>query len=196
MRDFGIGIYRIISPSGKIYIGQTWNSRKRFSNYKNLYCKTQIKLYNSFKKYGFNNHNIEIIHELPEDVSQDIMDNYEKLYVEQYKSCCVELMNLREPGSRGKHSEESKKKMRDNWNRPIPTDKIKEKISSSLKQYYKENGPPNQKKTVQMDKDSNVLKVWESAREAAKALNITYKNISQVVNGHRPTYKGYKWKLI
>lgn len=195
MRDYGIGIYKITSPSGKVYIGQTWDSKKRFSNYKNLYCKTQIKLYNSLKKYGFDNHIVEIIHELPEDVTQEVMDNYEGLYISQYKSC-GELMNLREPGSRGKHSEESKRRMSEVWNRPTKSKEEKTRISDSLRNYYKENISLNRKKVVQTDLQGNIIKTWNSSREAAKELNINYKNISHVVNGYRPTYKGYKWKLL
>ena len=30
------GIYKIISPSNKIYVGQSWNIEKRFKKYKNL----------------------------------------------------------------------------------------------------------------------------------------------------------------
>lgn len=58
-----IGIYKITSPSGKIYIGQTINSIKRFNKYSSLNCKGQPRLYNSFLKYGYINHSIEMIKE-------------------------------------------------------------------------------------------------------------------------------------
>jgi predicted acyltransferase (DUF342 family) len=48
-----VGIYKIISPSGKIYIGQTSNWIKRVKKYSRVDCKGQVKLYNSLKKYGF-----------------------------------------------------------------------------------------------------------------------------------------------
>lgn len=47
-----IGIYKITSPSGKIYIGQSVNIERRFLDYKKSLKKSQIKLYNSIKKYG------------------------------------------------------------------------------------------------------------------------------------------------
>lgn len=56
-----IGIYKITSPSGKIYIGQSKNIYYRFQKYKYLICKSQIKLYRSLKKYGVNNHSYEIV---------------------------------------------------------------------------------------------------------------------------------------
>lgn len=57
------GIYKITSPSGKVYVGESINIRKRFLKYKNLNCKYQIKLYNSLNKYGYENHIFEVIEE-------------------------------------------------------------------------------------------------------------------------------------
>lgn len=56
-----IGIYKIISPSGKIYIGKSIDIEKRFNQYKTLHCKFQRRLYNSLKKYGAENHKFEVI---------------------------------------------------------------------------------------------------------------------------------------
>ena len=60
---YKIGIYKITSPSNKIYIGQSRNIDKRFLKYKRLICERQVKLYNSFIKYGVNEHIFEIIEE-------------------------------------------------------------------------------------------------------------------------------------
>ena len=57
------GIYKYTSPSGKIYIGSSKNINKRITYYKSESCKNQTKLYNSFKKYGYENHIFEIIEE-------------------------------------------------------------------------------------------------------------------------------------
>ena len=57
-----IGIYKIESPSGKIYVGQSINIEYRFKSYLKMFrCKNQIKLFNSFQKYGPENHIFEII---------------------------------------------------------------------------------------------------------------------------------------
>ena len=106
-----VGIYKIESPSGKIYIGQSWNIEFRFNQYKQLKCKRQLSLYNSLIKYGFDNHVINVIHELPADISQEVIDIYEIIYWKQYKDLNHNMLNIRQPGSRGKHSEETKKKM-------------------------------------------------------------------------------------
>ena len=58
-----MGIYKIINPKGKIYIGQSINIEKRFRGYFKMYCFNQPRLFNSLKKYGCNNHTFEIIEE-------------------------------------------------------------------------------------------------------------------------------------
>ena len=57
------GIYKITSPSGKIYIGQSRNIERRWYKYRREYPKKQHRLVNSFKKYGVENHIFEIIEE-------------------------------------------------------------------------------------------------------------------------------------
>jgi predicted GIY-YIG superfamily endonuclease len=54
-------IYKITSPSGKIYIGITKDINRRFKSYEKLRCKNQIFLYNSILKYGWENHIKEIL---------------------------------------------------------------------------------------------------------------------------------------
>ena len=102
-----VGIYKITSATDKIYIGQSWNINKRFREYKNLYCSKQLKIYNSIIKHGWKNHKFEIIHQLPSDISQNVMDGYEIFYWQQYKDCGFDMLNIREPGSQGKHDQET-----------------------------------------------------------------------------------------
>ena len=56
-----IGIYKITSPSNKVYIGQSINIKKRFNQYKWSKAKQQPILHNSFLKYGVKNHVFEIV---------------------------------------------------------------------------------------------------------------------------------------
>lgn len=58
-----IGIYKITSPTGRIYIGQSVDIESRFKSYYYLSCKTQRVLYNSLKKHGVENHLFEVIEE-------------------------------------------------------------------------------------------------------------------------------------
>ena len=104
-------IYKITSPSGKVYIGQTWNWKIREGFYRTLNCKTQTGIYRSLLKYGYENHIVKILCELPIDVTQDVLDNYEIVYWEFYRDCGTKLLNCREPGRGGKFSEVSKQKL-------------------------------------------------------------------------------------
>lgn len=56
-----IGIYKITSPIGKVYIGQSTDIENRKKAYEKGACKNQTKLYHSILKYGFDNHKFEII---------------------------------------------------------------------------------------------------------------------------------------
>ena len=106
-----IGIYKITSPTGKVYIGQSINIEKRFKNYKVLQnCKGQFKLYNSFLKYGINNHNFEII----EECNIDLLNERERYWQDYYKCIDINGLNLKLTNTldkSGKLSEELKLKL-------------------------------------------------------------------------------------
>jgi len=104
-----IGIYKIVNPLNRVYIGQSLDLNRREKDYKNKHCKTQRIVYNSILKYGWKSHTFEIIHELPSDINQYTLNQYEIFYWQMYKDIGTKLMNIREPGSNGKLSEETKK---------------------------------------------------------------------------------------
>lgn len=56
-------IYKITSPTGKIYIGKTIKLKLRIDYYRRLKCKKQKIIYNSLLKYGFSGHTFDIIYE-------------------------------------------------------------------------------------------------------------------------------------
>jgi group I intron endonuclease len=95
------GIYLIKSPSARNYIGQSRNINKRWHNYDKKSTASQPLLNRSFIKYGKGSHTFTILHSLPKDVSQDIMNTYEILYMELYKNVGKGLLNSREGGSNG-----------------------------------------------------------------------------------------------
>jgi len=104
-----IGIYKITSPSGRIYIGQSINIEKRFRYYKRITCVQQPKLYNSLKKYGINNHLFEIINECDLNNLNDMERYYQELY-----NCIDKGLNCMLTKSKhfnGNHSKETKLKM-------------------------------------------------------------------------------------
>jgi len=57
------GIYKITSPTGRVYIGESKNIYYRWSKYESLTCRDQKGLYSSLLKHGVLNHTFEIIEE-------------------------------------------------------------------------------------------------------------------------------------
>jgi hypothetical protein len=128
-----IGIYKITSPSNKIYIGQSWDISKRFSFYKGLHCKEQPRIYNSLLKYGIENHKFEILIELRKNIEQQYLDRYEQYFMNYFRDKGFELMNLKEAGSYGKHLKETKEKISKSCKGIKKSEETKEKISKSRK---------------------------------------------------------------
>ena len=83
-----IGIYKVTSPSGKTYIGQSVDIERRFKHYANLNnIKGQIKVYHSMKKYGYENHTFEMI----EECTLDELDSREIYWISYYQSNIIGL---------------------------------------------------------------------------------------------------------
>lgn len=103
------GIYKITNPNGKIYIGQSIDLADRKKSYKRLHCNRQPKLYNSIKKYGWENHNFEIV----SFCNSEELNELEKYYINLFN--CFDTghgLNLMEGGgAQGKRSIETRKKM-------------------------------------------------------------------------------------
>jgi group I intron endonuclease len=89
------GIYKIESPSGKVYIGQSIDIEKRrlqYSIIKNV--ERQPLIERSILKHGFNNHTFSVVHELPADVTKDVLTEYERIYMDQHRECGVGMLNI------------------------------------------------------------------------------------------------------
>lgn len=105
-----IGIYKITSPSKKVYIGQSINIEMRFGKYKGLHCKNQILLYNSFVKYGFENHLFEILCEC--EVLE--LNDKERYYQDLHSAMGIKGLNCfltKSSDKSGKLSEQIKTKI-------------------------------------------------------------------------------------
>ena len=106
-----VGIYKITSPTGKVYIGQSTNIEQRFQYYKKLNCVQQVKLFRSLQKYKPENHNFEII----EECEESRLNLRERYWQEQYDVLNREKgLNLRYTkinSKSGTMSEETKARM-------------------------------------------------------------------------------------
>jgi len=104
------GIYKITSPTDKIYVGESSNLNNRCKRYLNPNkIKGQKGIYNSILKYGSESHKIEIL----ELCDEDILLERERYYQEFFNSI-EEGLNCFYTGTKDKkkkHSEGTKKLM-------------------------------------------------------------------------------------
>jgi group I intron endonuclease len=139
-----IGIYKIVNPKGKIYIGQSTNIKNRFNQYK-MIDKSCIgpKLLNSLVKYGYENHIINVI----EECSLEELDykefTHKQRILEEVGWKEVLFLQLKDKQG-GKRSQQTKDKIR---------------MSSIGK---------NSKKIFQFDLKGNFIKEWSSIVEAER----------------------------
>ena len=133
-----VGIYKITSPTGCIYIGQSINITRRWAEYSKLKgCGKNTRLINSLKKYGFENHKFEILHQCKIEELNDL----EIFYIKYYDSFNTEHgLNLHSGGSNHIISDETKLKQSEShigqkaWNKGIKrTDEEKKAHSLKMK---------------------------------------------------------------
>lgn len=128
-----IGIYKITSPSGRIYIGQSINiERRRIGYSKGQNLKGQPILLNSIEKYGWIEHIFEIIEEC--DVL--LLNERERYWQDFYNSLTPNGMNCLLTSSitqSGKMSEEIKDKIRKAQTGKILSQETKDKIREGNK---------------------------------------------------------------
>lgn len=154
------GIYKITSPSGKIYIGQSIDIEKRWEWYKKIRCKSQIKLYNSLNKYGWDQHISEIIEECN---SNELLER-ETYWKNYYKVLEIPSLCCRIDGKGGKLSKETK-----------------QKISFSSKGISRNKGIPKSKEHKVKMSEAVCNRIYTSERLENMRLGMVGKNIKKVI---------------
>lgn len=169
-----IGIYKIISPSKKVYIGQSKNIEKRFSSYKCLGCKSQTHIYNSLKKYGVKKHKFEIIHQC--EVSE--LNDLEIYYIDIYQSFNSNFgLNLRSGGKcKINVSDETKAKLSNSRKGRVMSEKTKD----ILRQYRMNQIDPTITRKVI---NNNTGEIYNSIKEVAIMLNLKYTTFKMMMYG-------------
>lgn len=204
------GIYKLTSPSGKVYIGQTVQLNARLNKYKNGHIKNQSYIYNAIKKYDFDNFIVEILYETKKKYNHlnIMLDVLEKKFIKFYKSNNPEFgYNLMSGGTNGyRHSEETKRKISVKRKEYLSIDENIEKLKQSMvgrkkPEYTKERSKKISEALTkrfiiieQYTLDGIYLRDWNGATEVEKELNIKKSNICKVLKGERKTTGGYIWK--
>lgn len=146
------GIYKITSPTSRVYIGQSVNIKKRFRDYRCLNCKKQPALFNSLTKHSSKNHIFEIIEECPKELL-----NKRERYWQDFYDVLKNGLNcvLTESNSLPFIISESTKLLK----------------SQSRIKFNLENTKEN---IYQFDLEGNLLKIWKNRTE----VKLFYKNIN------------------
>ena len=102
-------VYKLTAPNDKEYVGQSVEYENRMKEHKRS-CGGCRKLNASIKKYGFPNFNREI---LAENLMAGLeLDSAEIYYISYHNTQSPNGLNLKSGGAGGRHSEESKQRMR------------------------------------------------------------------------------------
>lgn len=195
-----IGIYKITSPTGKVYIGQSINIEARLKQYKNSDCKRQIKLHRSLLKYGSEKHNFEIICECLEYE----LNEKERYYQDIFECIGKNGLNCKLTASSdrsGKHSEETKLKIKEANNRLKIWVGRKHKPESILKmsESSKNQSLETRKKISQANKgkkNSEFNKEASRIRMIGNKYTLGFKHSKETIDKMKIDRKGINQKLI
>lgn len=221
-----IGIYKITNPNCKIYIGQSINIEKRFDRYKKGDCIAQYALFSSLIKYGWVNHNFEILEEC--NISQ--LDTRERYYQNLYNVLGENGLNCIIIGSDGVkqiYSAESIEKMSDKAKKRTISEarkshqskmlkgikhtdehKLKISLANKGKDHWWHKGKPtsdyqklqaklhNQKTICQYSKDGKFIKEWDSVKSVADYYGISGSSVSDCARSKNKSAIGFIWKYL
>ena len=183
-------IYKIISPTNRIYIGKTFNLNKRIESYRGLCCKGQRLLFNSLSKHGWSNHTFEILFE---DYCTNVeLSKLESKFIIEYNSFrgynsrFGMNLTLGGEGSLGMtHSEKTKKKISESKRNSERTEKQfiaseRRKGQKVIKSedWIKNNAEALKKIIYQYNLDGEFIREWKSAKDVEIELGFCRKNIS------------------
>ena len=189
MSDKNYSIYKITSPSGKVYIGQSCQVQERIKWYKRC-ASDQPAIYNSIKKYGYDNHIFEILFN---NLTKDEVNQKEIELIKVYKDLDISL-NIADGGNLGIQKgikvyqftlDGNFIKEYDNIHiaaREIQVDpgSIRNNLygrSSRVKNFVFSKFPesikhePRVKKVYEYDLEGNFVKEWGSIKEVANFYN-------------------------
>lgn len=209
-------IYKITTPSNKLYVGKTYDLRKRINAHK---CAVKygknIMLHNSIRKYGWDAHKLEII----EEVADELMNEREVFWINELKTYCYENkfgLNMTKGGdgqrSTWMHKTELRKYFSDKFSgdgnpfygkkhseetRKILSENAKirnKKDKRTIPEWGAEKGRNIvRKKVLCYNLDGTFNREYNSVSDAANDLKIPPSCISAVCRGERKTTDNYRF---
>lgn len=199
-----IGIYKITSPSKKIYVGQSIDIERRFKEYKKLQCNQSLKLYNSLKKHGYENHIFEIL----EECSKSQLNEKEENYILSFNSH-IDGLNIKlasKPAWTGKKRPEHSEFLKKNGSglsykrTQEHKDNLRDKLSG--KKLSKEHCEKISKNKIGKKTKKIICletqQIFNSIKECSEILNISKGCICSFVKGKYPypSLRGFTFKYF
>ena len=166
------GIYKIESPSGRIYIGQSVDIERRWDHHMGMRdAYKHTILYRSFAKYGADKHSFEILEECPKEK----LNERERYYIEKYDTFETKHgLNLTKGGDRAVLSKRTRDKIsRAKKGKPIPhligfkhSQETKDKLAELAKGNTNSLGKNHSEETKEKLRQANLGKnISEETRE-------------------------------
>jgi len=174
-----IGIYKITSPSGKIYIGQSIDIEKRFKTYLKNRCESQRLLFRSFIKYGVENHIFKILLEC----KKEELNNKERYFQDLFLAVGKNGLNCSLTNTeslRYEHSDDTKKIMSNKKKGIKLSIEHAIKVNINLeKSRGRKSKPESIIKGIQTKIKNNTLKMKEETKEKLRISNIGKKRTQE-----------------
>jgi group I intron endonuclease len=211
-----IGIYKITSPSGKVYIGQSIDIDKRWEGHKQ-YNGIGPKLKNSYIKYGFEAHIKDNIEECSIEQLNERETYWKQIYIDKCGWGGVLFCELYDNGG-GPKSEETKKKQSISQKINLSKPKVKEKRKINCKIAANKPGVQEQavantdwvirevnrlksmdysklkKVVLQFDLDGKFIREWDGFIDIKKELGYDSSCIRSCCKGIKKSTYGFIWK--
>jgi|CXWK01.1.fsa_nt_gi group I intron endonuclease len=161
-----MGVYKIISPTGRVYVGSSIDIRHRWWYYNRSLAKNQPILNRSFLKHGIDNHKFEIIEECS---YSDLFKLERKHGILLNALCDLGGLNIKLPKAgeeRAIYSNELRKKLSDLAKNRTYSKETRLKFSLSKKGKPSKNGMSK----IVINLETGIY--YDSIRSAAYAYNI------------------------
>lgn len=184
-----IGIYKITSPTGKIYIGQSVDIHLRWSAHK--IDKVRSKLKSSFKSHGFENHTFEIL----EECSIELLNERERYWQDFYDVLGPNGLNLRLTKSNDKtgYCSDSMKNKLSEYHKSRTPEQKQEVVRKCLETKSKETP---EERTIRLTKISEASKRKVMSVEAKRKISEFHKKKTLSEETKRKIGLGNKGKVI
>lgn len=197
-----VGIYKITSPGGKVYIGQSVDIERRFSEYRRIgSVKKQRRLFNSFTKHGVDAHVFGIVCEC----SPSELNDLEREWQQKLDVCSNTGLNCKLVSTTDKTglvSAESRKRMSAAQKGENNPNYGKRGSETSC---YGRKRPERERRAIsefQRNKGQIILQIDKTTGSVIRkarsweyvADGFSQGNISSCCSGRLKTYKGFRFQ--